>query len=199
MNLRGPKGKIARRLGIPLSPRTARILEKRPTPPGQHGAERPRKTSEYKKQLTEKQRLRAQYNISEAQLKLTFARAVKMSGNSGQNLLQLLEQRLDALVHRAGLAPTIFAARQLVAHGHFTVNGKACRVPSRRVNLGDQVAPRPRSAELAVIADAMNRVRIPGYLDVDAGKKSVRMTSLPLRDEIPVICEVPLVVEFYSR
>lgn len=199
MNLRGPKGRIARRLGIPLSPATARLLDRRSSAPGQHGSERPRKTSEFKKQLTEKQRLRAQYNISESQLRIVYQRAVRMRGNTGQNLLQLLEQRLDAMVFRAGLAPTIFAARQLVAHGHFQVEGKICAVPSRQVLPGQLVSPRPRSADLAVILSSLGHNRAPGYLSVDPEAKSVRLTSLPLREEIPVICEVPLVVEFYSR
>lgn len=199
MNLRGPKGKIARRLGIAISPKTARVLERRPTPPGQHGTTTARKQSEYKRQLMEKQRLRAQYNTSERQLRLVFAQAVRLPGNTGENLLQLLERRIDAVIYRAGLAPTIFAARQLVAHGHFTVNGRRCSVPSRRLQVGEVVAPRPRSRELPIIAAALDRVRVPSYIEVDRAQRQAKVTRLPLRSEIPVLCEVSLVVEYYSR
>lgn len=199
MNLRGPKGRIARRLGIALSPKTARVLERRPTPPGQHGAARPGKMSEYKRQLTEKQRLRAQYNVSERQLRLAFRRAGRLGGNTGERLLQLLEARLDAMVYRAGFAPTIFAARQLVAHGHVLVNGRACRVPSRAVTPKEEVAIRPKSADLQMVLGAMAKGRAPSYLDVVAERRAVRFREVPLRDAIPVICDAALVVEFYSR
>src|SRR4029079_2167436 len=119
---RGPKVKIARALGIALTPKAARIMERRPNPPGQHGATTRRKVSDYKKQLLEKQRLRAQYNISERQLQNAFTEATRQSGNTGVNLVRLLEMRLDAVVMRAGFARTIYAARQAVVHGHVMVN-----------------------------------------------------------------------------
>ena len=129
VNLRGPKVRIARQLGIPLTPKATRIMERRPEPPGQHGATPRRKVSEYKKQLVEKQRLRAQYNVSERQLQNAFAEATRREGHTGVALLQLLEMRLDAVVLRAGFARTIFAARQAVSHGHFTGSCCACRSP----------------------------------------------------------------------
>src|SRR4029079_2208885 len=137
---RGPKVKIARALGIPLTPKAARIMERRPNPPGQHGAATRRQVSEYKKQLEEKQRLRAQYNVSERQLRNTFAQAIRQTGNTGVRLLQLLELRLDAVVLRAGFVRTIYAARQAVTPGHVTVNGRKVDRPSRRLKPGDVVA-----------------------------------------------------------
>src|SRR5690606_2423411 len=131
---------------IAISPKTARILERRPTPPGQHGpSRRPSKTSEYHKQLLEKQRLRAQYGISESQLRALYRKATRLRGNTGERLLQLLERRLDAVALRAGFAPTIFAARQLVAHGHFDVNGRRSTVPSHRIQPTDVITLRPKS------------------------------------------------------
>lgn len=200
MKLRGPKGRIARRLGIALSPKTAKILERRPTPPGQHGpTRRPGKTSEYHKQLLEKQRLRAQYGISESQLRTAYRRATRLRGNTGERLLQLLERRLDAVVLRAGFAPTIFAARQLVAHGHFDVNGRRSTVPSQRVNPDDVVTLRPRSREMPLIVVSRERHRPVSYVTVDDAAHTARMPADPLRAQVPVICELSLVVEFYSR
>src|SRR5918912_3886980 len=137
---RGPKVKIARALGIALTPKAARVMERRPNPPGQHGASPRRKVSDYKKQLLEKQRLRAQYNVSERQLRNAFAEASRKSGNTGVRLLQLLELRLDAVVLRAGFVRTIYAARQAVTHGHVLVNGKRVDRPSRRVKPGDVIS-----------------------------------------------------------
>lgn len=200
MKLRGPKGRIARRLGIAISPKTARILERRPTPPGQHGpSRRPSKTSEYHKQLLEKQRLRAQYGISESQLRALYRKATRLRGNTGERLLQLLERRLDAVALRAGFAPTIFAARQLVAHGHFDVNGRRSTVPSHRIGPNDVVTLRPKSREMPLIVDSRERYKPAGYLQVDAASHSIRFPTDPLRAEVPVICEVSLVVEYYSR
>lgn len=199
MNLRGPKGRLARRLGISLSPKTARVLERRPNPPGQHGAARVNKASEYKRQLTEKQRLRAQYNVSESQLRLTFARANRLGGNTGERLLQLLESRLDSVVLRAGLAPTIWAARQLVAHGHVEVNGRRCAVPSRMITPRDEVRLREKSRQLACVIDSLERTRPVPYVELDKDARKVRLRELPTREQIPVLCEVQLVVEFYSR
>ncbi len=200
MKLRGPKGRLARRLGIALSPKTARILERRPTPPGQHGSSRrPGKTSEYHKQLLEKQRLRAQYGISESQLRAAYRRATRLRGNTGERLLQLLERRLDAIVLRAGFAPTIFAARQLVAHGHFDVNGRRSTVPSHRIQPTDVITLRPKSREMPLIVDSRERHSPAAYIEVDNASHSIRMPSDPLREQVPVICELSLVVEFYSR
>ena len=199
MNLRGPKVRIARQLGIPLTPKATRIMERRPEPPGQHGANPRRKVSEYKKQLVEKQRLRAQYNVSERQLRNTFADASRREGHTGVALLQLLEMRLDAVVLRAGFVRTIFAARQAVSHGHFAVNGKRSTIPSHRLQPGDVAALTPKSRDLAAFLGPLENARPSAHLSLDKEKRSVRVNEVPEREQIPVICEISLVVEYYSR
>ena len=140
MNLRGPKVRISRQLGISLTPKAQKHLDRRPGTPGQHGLnQRPGKMSNYKRQLMEKQRLRAQYNVGERQLRNYFEEASRRGGNVGAALLQLLETRIDAMVLRAGYARTIFAARQLVVHGHVKLNGRRVSFPSHAVIPGDQI------------------------------------------------------------
>jgi small subunit ribosomal protein S4 len=196
---RGPKVKISRALGIALTPKAARIMERRSNPPGQHGATPRRKVSEYKKQLVEKQRLRAQYNVSERQLRNAFAQATRQTGNTGVRLLQLLELRLDAVVLRAGFVRTIYAARQAVSHGHILVNGRKVDRPSRRLRPGDVVSLAARSRDLAAFTVPLENARPPAYLQLDREKRSVRVAEIPERDQIPVQCDASLVVEFYSR
>ena len=196
---RGPKVKIARALGIALTPKAARVMERRPNPPGQHGAATRRKVSDYKKQLLEKQRLRAQYNISERQLQNAFTHATRQSGNTGVRLLQLLEMRLDAVVLRAGFARTIYAARQAVGHGHVMVNGRKVDRPGRILQPGDTVALSARSRDLPMFTVPLENSRPAAHLDLDREKRSVRVREVPEREQIPVQCEVSLVVEYYSR
>ena len=196
---RGPKVKIARALGVALTPKAARIMERRPNPPGQHGAATRRKVSDYKKQLLEKQRLRAQYNVSERQLQNAFTEATRIAGNTGVNLVRLLEMRLDAVVLRAGFARTIYAARQGVVHGHVLVNGRKVDRPGRRLQPGDVVALAARSRDLAAFTEPLDNARPPAYLDLHKDKRSVRVRELPERDQIPVQAELSLIVEFYSR
>jgi small subunit ribosomal protein S4 len=196
---RGPKVRIARALGIALTPKAGRIMERRPNPPGQHGASQRRKVSEYKKQLLEKQRLRAQYNVSERQLRKTFEEATRLPGNSGVRLLQLLEKRLDAVVLRAGFVRTIYAARQAVAHGHFNVNGRKVDRPSRRLKPGDIVQLAARSRDRIAFTVPLENARPPRYLDLDRDARKARVVEVPERDQIPVQCEPSLIVEFYSR
>ena len=196
---RGPKVKISRALGIALTPKAGRIMEKRPNPPGQHGAATRRKVSGYKKQLLEKQRLRAQYNINERQLRNAFTEASRQAGNTGVRLLQLLEMRLDAAVLRAGFVRTIYAARQAVTHGHIMVNGRKVDRPSRRLRPGDVVALAARSRDLTAFTVPLEHARPPAYLDLDREKRSVRIVEVPEREQIPVQCEPSLIVEFYSR
>ena len=174
-------------------------MERRPEPPGQHGATPRRKVSEYKKQLVEKQRLRAQYNVSERQLQNTFAEATRKEGHTGVALLQLLEMRLDAVVLRAGFSRTVFAARQAVSHGHVTVNGKRSTIPSRRLQPGDVVALAPRAVSLPPSSARWRTPVPPPHLSLDREKRSVRVNEIPEREQIPVICEISLVVEYYSR
>jgi small subunit ribosomal protein S4 len=195
----GPKVKLARQLGIALTPKAARVMERRPNPPGQHGATPRRKVSGYKKQLVEKQRLRAQYNVSERQLSNVFAEAIRQSGNTGVRLLQLLEMRLDALVLRAGFVRTIYAARQAVTHGHILVNGQKVDRPSRRLKPGDVVSLAEKSRDMVAFAGPLEVARPPAYLELDREKRSVRIREIPEREQIPVQCEASLVIEYYSR
>jgi small subunit ribosomal protein S4 len=195
----GPKVKLARQLGIALTPKAARVMERRPNPPGQHGATPRRKVSGYKKQLVEKQRLRAQYNMSERQLSNAFAEAIRQPGNTGVRLLQLLEMRLDAVVLRAGFVRTIYAARQAVSHGHVQVNAQKVDRPSRRVKPGDVVSLAPKSRDHAAFTVPLEVARPPAYLELDKEKRSVRVREIPEREQIPVQCEASLVIEYYSR
>ena len=195
------KVRLSRALGIALTPKASRHLERRPYPPGDHGRGR-RRTSDYKTRLMEKQRLRAQYDLSETQLRLALERAIRAGGSTGEALLVDLETRLDALVLRAGFSRTIYQARQAVTHGHVTVNGRRVDRPSFQVRPGDviEVAAGSRSKTPFVIAAAgQYAAAIPPYLDVDAGELRARLERVPTREEIPVVCDERLVVEFYSR
>ncbi|MFD0558612.1 SSU ribosomal protein S4P [Stackebrandtia endophytica] len=202
MNQSRPKAKRSRALGIALTPKCTRYFERRPFPPGQHGRRR-RTESDYQQRLLEKQRLRAQYNIREAQLKRAFAEAARRDGKTGDNLVSLLERRLDAFVMRAGFARTIYQARQQVVHRHFLVNGRRVDKPSYRLKAGDvvEVAPRSRTKppfQLAA-AGAWAAEKTPGYVSARLPELIARLEDLPRRSDIPVICDEQLVVEFYSR
>jgi len=200
MAFRGPKGKVARSLGYATTQKTQKALDRRNFAPGQHGQTRKKSSSVYKQQLVEKQRLRFTYNISEAQLTKAYAEANRRDGSAGDNLMIILETRLDALVYRMGFARTIFAARQYVAHGHFTVNGRRSFTPSTQIKAGDVIAVREQSKEHAQIKDAIaNAPAAPEYVAVDANKLEGKLVALPLRDQIPVALEEQLVVEYYSR
>lgn len=195
----GPKVRLARQLGIALTPKAARVMERRPNPPGQHGATPRRKVSGYKKQLVEKQRLRAQYNMSERQMSNAFAEAIRQSGNTGVRLLQLLEMRLDAVVLRGGFVRTIYAARQAVTHGHVRVNGQKVDRPSFRLKPGDVVSLADKSREMVAFTGPLEVARPPAYLELDREKRSVRVREVPEREQIPIQCETSLVIEYYSR
>jgi len=203
MNYTGPKVRLSRQLGIALTPKAAKIMEKRKNPPGQHGPEkayRAGRISDYKRQLTEKQKLRAQYNIHERQMRNYYRQAIKSTGNTGEALVQLLETRLDAVVLRAGFARTIYAARQFVTHGHFTVNGRKIGLPGFRLFPGDVVAVKAASHTIPAFAQVReNRNTPPAYLEVNAQSLSAKLLKWPERAEAPVICEVQAVIEFYSR
>jgi small subunit ribosomal protein S4 len=196
---RGPKVKIARALGIALTPKAARIMERRPNPPGQHGAVTRRKVSDYKKQLVEKQRLRAQYNVSERQLRNAFAEATRQPGNPGVRLLQLLEMRLDAVVHRPGFPRSIDAARQAVTHGHDLVTVQRVDRPSYRLRPGDMVALSARSRDMPAFTVPLENARPPAYLQLDRERRQARVAEIPEREQIPVQSELSLIVEYYSR
>ncbi|MGQ0632730.1 MAG: 30S ribosomal protein S4 [Sporichthyaceae bacterium] len=202
MNKSRPKAKRSRALGIPLTPKCVKYFEARPYPPGVHGRGR-KQTSDYKVRLLEKQRLRAQYDISETQLRRAFEHAHAHTGKTGEVLLADLETRLDALVLRSGLARTIYQARQMVTHQHMEVNGSRVDRPSYRVQPGDVVGVADRSrnkTNFQVAAAGANAPEvIPPYLQVNHPDLKFRLERAPERKEIPVICDEQLVVEYYSR
>jgi len=199
VNFTGPKIKKSRALGIPLTPKAVKYLQRRGFPPGQHGQRRRRRPSDYGVQLLEKQRLRFQYNVSESYLSRVYKQAAHMPGSTGDNLVQLLETRMDVLVLRGGLAPTIYAARQYVTHGHFRLNGKKATIPSQRLKPGDIVTVREKSRLSPIFNEQKASSQPSPYMTVDEGNYSVRFDYVPTREEIPIICAEHLVVEFYSR
>jgi small subunit ribosomal protein S4 len=175
----------------------------RPYPPGVHGPKsaRRRKMSDFKKQLLEKQKLRFNYGLNEGQFRRLYHEAVHSKDPSGDKLVEFLERRLDNFVFRAGFAPTIPAARQLVCHGHFLVNGKRLDIPSYRVREGDVVSLRERSQSLTAVAAALEDVRIarPEWIEFDEGKTTATVKGLPKVDSVPFALEIDLVIEYYSK
>ena len=202
MNNSRPKAKLSRALGIPLTPKCVKYFEKRPFPPGVHGRGR-RKASDYQVRLLQKQRLRHQYNISEAQMRMAYDDAHRAEGKTGEAMVTLLERRLDAVVHRAGLARTIYQARQLVVHGHFTVDGKKVDRPGFRLKPGQVVAVRESSRQKPPFQIAAAGAHLDGptapYLSTAVEELRTQLLRVPERKEIPVLCEEQLVVEFYAR
>ncbi|MGG1311332.1 MULTISPECIES: 30S ribosomal protein S4 [Cohnella] len=194
----GPKFKLSRRLGISLSG-TGKEL-KRAFPPGQHGASQRRKLSGYGVQLQEKQKLRHMYGLNERQFRNLFERASKLKGKAGENFMILLESRLDNLVYRLGWANSRYGARQLVSHGHVTVNGRKVDIPSYTVQVGDVIGLRERSRGLKTIKEALEgRHHLPGYLDFNANTMEGKYVRLPSRDELSQDIDEQQIVEFYSR
>jgi small subunit ribosomal protein S4 len=197
-----PKVKLSRALGIALTPKSVKYFERRPFPPGVHGRGR-RKASDYQVRLLEKQRLRRQYNISEAQMRRAYDDAHRGEGKTGETMVTLLERRLDATVLRAGLARTIYQARQLVAHGHFTVDGRKVDRPSYRLRPGQVIEVRESSRSKPPFQVAAAGAHLDGpaapYLSTVLEELRTTVIREPLRSEIPVICEEQLVVEFYAR
>jgi small subunit ribosomal protein S4 len=203
----GPVEKIERRLGVSLALKGERRLagkaaiDKRPFPPGQHGQRRT-KISEYGMQLREKQKVKYMYGISEKQCLRAFKTASRMEGNTGENFLLLLEERLDNVVYRMGFATTRRFARQLVNHGHILVDGKRVNIPSFRVRDGQKVEVREKSKNNPQIERAVeltNQTGISPWVDVDKDKKFGIFTRKPQRDEMAVPIEERLIVELYSK
>ena len=200
MKYTGPKIKKARRLGVAITPKSEKYLERRPNPPGQHGPGRRRgKQSDYGRQLTEKQRLRYQYNLSEKQLRSYYEKAARKPGNAGEVMVQMLECRLDVVVLRAGLCRTIYQARQMVSHAHFRVNGKKVNIPSYSLRLGDKITVREKSKDLDSFVLAQQVAKTPDYITANDKDLTAEMNRLPNRDEVPVTCEISQVVEYYAR
>ncbi|MDA8078594.1 MAG: 30S ribosomal protein S4 [Nitrospiraceae bacterium] len=176
-------------------------VERRQYPPGQHGQRRS-KLSDYGIQLREKQKVRNSYGLLEGQFKKYFEEAARRKGVTGEVLLQLLETRLDNIVYRMGFAPNRQAARQLVGHRHFMVNGRLVSIPSFAIKAGDIVEVRVSSRELDAIKDSLSRVEqrgIPSWLEVDAQNFKGKVVQIPSREEIPVTAQEQLIVELYSK
>ena len=197
----GPKSKIARKFGEAIYG-ADKVLEKRNFPPGQHGLARKRKkNSEYGEQLSEKQKAKYTYGILEKQFARTYEAAARMGGITGENLLKLLECRLDNVVYRLGIAPTRAAARQLVSHRHICVNGEVVNVPSYSLRVGDVVSVREKSKSLEVITSAVagsSRSRY-AWLVWDGATMSGKLLQKPEREEIPENIKEQLIVELYSK
>ncbi len=197
------KHKLDRRMGENIWGRPNSPVNRRSYGPGQHGQRRKSKVSDFGLQLRAKQKLKGYYgDVTEKQFRRTYDEASRMKGDTGQNLIGLLEQRLDMIVYRAKFAPTIFAARQIVNHGHIRVNGQKCNIASRRVLPGDIVSLGEKAKEMALIAEAQSLPErdIPDYVAPD-GTEKITFTRVPKLDEVPypVTMEPNLVVEFYSR
>jgi len=204
---RGPVEKIERRFGVSLNLKGERrlagksALEKRPYGPGQHGQRR-KKVSEYGLQLNEKQKAKFMYGISEKQFRALFTEANRRSGNTGINLITLIEQRLDNVVYRMGFASTRRFARQLVTHGHILVDGKKLDIPSYRVKPGQKIEVRESSKSNTQIVRAIeltNQTGLAPWVDIDAEKVFGIFTRLPERDEVVIPVEERLIVELYSK
>ena len=199
----GPRVKKMRALGIDLPGLTRKSMWDRPYPPGVHGPKsaRRRKMSDFKKQLLEKQKLRVNYGLTERQFRRLYKEAVRSKDPSGDKLLELLESRFDNFVFRSGFGPTIPAARQLINHGHFLVNGKRLDIASYRIRIGDVVTLRERSKSLAAVEASLGDVRLtrPEWIDMDEEKRASTVKELPKPDSVPFPIEIDLVIEYYSK
>ncbi|RWU03680.1 30S ribosomal protein S4 [Pedobacter chitinilyticus] len=197
----GPKSKIARKFREPIfGPDKA--LERKNYPPGQHGASKRRgKQSEYAVQLMEKQKVKYTYGVLEKQFRNLFTKASSRQGITGDNLLQLLEARLDNTVYRLGIAPSRSGARQLVSHKHITVNGELVNIPSYQLKAGDVIAVREKSKSLEAISNSVagRAINKHSWLDWNAKELSGKFLSYPNRDEIPENIKENLIVELYSK
>jgi small subunit ribosomal protein S4 len=197
--------KIIRRFGVQLPGLTRKGADKKPYPPGQHGQSKTgrRKTSEFRRLLEEKQKVRFNYGVSEGQLRRYLALARKLPGRTGDNLLGILERRLDNIVFRMGFAPTIPAARQLVSHGNVRVNGKKVDRPSYLTESGDEVSVAPKARERAQLIENVERgpqLRLPSYIALDPSDKfSGRVIGTPMKSDVPFPVNGSALVEFYAR
>jgi small subunit ribosomal protein S4 len=201
---RSPIVKQSRREGYALHPKAHKIMVKKSTIPGQHGRSRQGKASLYATQLREKQKVRRLYGLLEKQFARLMKEANRREGLSGENLLQLLERRLDNVIYRAGLATSRRAARQLVSHGHFTLNGRRVDIPSIRVKAGDVITVRPRSTKSTYFTEIDEVIKNTNqsalsWMKSDAKKLTITVTGLPTRAEAEADINEQLIVEYYSR
>jgi len=198
------KYKLDRRMGENIWGRPKSPVNRREYGPGQHGQRRKSKLSDFGTQLRAKQKLKGYYgDLTEKQFRRIYAEAVRVTGDTGENLIGLLERRLDAVVYRAKFVPTVFAARQFVNHGHVRVNGQKVNIPSYRVKEGDVIEVRDRSKQMALILEAAGSQErdVPEYLSVDHSKMTAEFVRTPVLSDVPypVMMEPNLVVEFYAK
>lgn len=198
------KYKIDRRLGENIWGRPKSPVNRRDYGPGEHGQRRRSKLSDFGIQLRAKQKLKGYYgNINEKQFKAIYKEATRVRGDTGENLIGLLERRLDAVIYRAKFVPTVFSARQFINHGHILVNGSRVNIPSYRLNVGDVVEVREKSRDMSLVLEAQQSAErdLADYVEVDTKKLTAKLTSIPTLADVPypVVMEPNLVVEFYSR
>lgn len=193
----GPKVKLSRRVGVPISDTPKHTAKRQLTPPGMHGF-RGRRAKDYSIRKDEKQKLRYHYNVLDRQFRRYLSEAERRKGNTGELLLQLLEQRIDNVIRRAGFTRTIWASRQMVVHGHILVNGKKVDRPSAAVKIGDVITLREGIHKLArENMESLAGHIVPAWMDVNPAELSVRVLSLPTSDQIPFDVNTNLIIEFY--
>jgi small subunit ribosomal protein S4 len=201
----GNRGKICRRFGVNLfgNLKFDRLLEKRPNPPGVHGASQGRKkVSEYGRQLNEKQKMKIMYGLREKQFRITFRRASQAKGITGDNLLQLLERRLDNVIYRLGFAPTRAAARQIINHGHVRISGRRVNIPSYTVTEGEEISIKDRDGSKALVQrnlEVSSRREVPQWLILTKEELKGQIARMPLREEMPSVADELMIVELYSK
>lgn len=194
----GPKVKLSRRVGVPIADIPKHTAKRQLTPPGMHGF-RGRRAKDYGIRKDEKQKLRYHYCVLERQFRGYLDKASRSKGNTGEMLLRLLEQRLDNVVRRSGLARTIWAARQLVAHGHVLVNGRKVDIPSYQVKVGDSITLKERIHKLArENMESMAGLVVPGWISVNPSELSIKVVASPTSDQIPFDVNTNMIVEFYQ-
>jgi len=199
-----PRGKLVRKFGENIfgNPKYDRLLNRKPYGPGQHAQSRRGKISNYGTQLQEKQKIKFMYGLLEKQFRITFKKAEKLKGETGTNMLQLLESRLDNVVYRLGFAPTRPAARQMVSHKHFMVNGVIVNIPSYVLKSGDKISVREKSKKIDIILDSVRTIKGDidlAWLDLDKAKMTGIFLNIPDRDQMNLTVNEQLVVELYSK
>lgn len=193
----GPKLKLSRRIGSPIEDIPKHTSKRQLTPPGMHGF-RGRRLRDYGVRLNEKQKLRHHYSVLEKQFRRYIAEASRLPGNTGEVLLRLLECRLDNVIRRAGLARTIWASRQIVAHGHVLINGRKTDRPSAAVSVGDVITLKPKIHKLCrENLESLSGHEVPGWMDFNPSELTIRIGALPTSDQVPFDVNTNLIIEFY--
>ena len=197
-NYTGPKVKLSRRVGVPIADIPKHTSKRQLTPPGMHGF-RGRRLRDYGVRLNEKQKLRYHYNVMEKQFRLYVKEAARLQGNTGNNILRLLEQRLDNVVRRLGWARTIWQARQMVAHGHVQVNGQKVDRPSYQLKVGDEITMKKDNGKRLIREnmESLGGHEIPGWLAYSANDLQGKIVSLPSPEQVPFDVNMNLIVEYY--